>query len=95
MNAAAITFGKGKVNQSYPTTQCTCMGQRRIHKLACGILNARSLNKTLLLFFLLNLPSSARRQHARQRTLLRTRNRQTIHALNLDPHPRVDAVVAG
>ena len=37
---------------------------------------------------------STRPQHTRQSALLRTRNRQRIHALDLDPHPRVHAVVA-
>jgi len=36
----------------------------------------------------------ARPQHTRQRALLRARNRQAIHALNLDPHARIRAVVA-
>ena len=33
-------------------------------------------------------------QHTRQRRLLRTRDSQTIHALNLNPHLRIRAVVA-
>jgi hypothetical protein len=41
-----------------------------------------------------SLPHLARPQHRCQRTLLRTRNRQRIHALNLNPHPRVRAVIA-
>jgi hypothetical protein len=39
-------------------------------------------------------PRSARPQHTRQRALLRARNRQAIHALDLDPHTRVHAIVA-
>jgi len=34
-------------------------------------------------------------QHTSQRTLLRTRNSKRIHALNLNPHLAVRAVVAG
>jgi hypothetical protein len=40
-----------------------------------------------------HIPHLARPQHRRQSTLLRTRNRQRIHALNLNPHPRVRAVI--
>ena len=36
---------------------------------------------------------SARVQHTRQSALLRTRHRQGVHALHLDPHPGVGAVI--
>lgn len=37
---------------------------------------------------------SARVQHTRQSALLRAGHRQGVHALHLDPHPGVGAVVA-
>ena len=39
-------------------------------------------------------PSLASIQHARQRRLLRTCDSKAVHALDLDPHFRIGAVVA-
>lgn len=61
----------------------------------CFMVCADVLSDRTVLF---NFPSnphscSARIQHTRQSALLRTRHRQGVYALHLDPHPSVGAVI--